>query len=149
MPLEIALCQTIESKLRKASNLYDNLRSHACFSMQGNNAWGQDPGSWVVHDPGPSGHITCNIPFWPLLGLVEQIERPHLIRELVMSNHSTYISLIYILQIALMANKHPTLFILKVLEGSDWKSTLSRETVFENYFYQFINTHEVNQNYFF
>ena len=48
-----------------------------------------------------------------------------------------------------MANKHQTVFILKVLESSGWGSTASRETINENYFYQFINIDEFNENYFY
>ena len=40
-----------------------------------------------------------------------------------------------------MANKLPTLFILKVLvEGCSWGSTASRATINENYFYSYIYT---------
>ena len=37
---------------------------------------------------------------------------------------------------------------LKVLEGNSSESTASTEWVNENYFYQFIYTHEVNENSF-
>ena len=44
--------------------------------------------------------------------------------------------------------KHPTFLILKVLEGGGRGSTMTTETVNENGFYLFINTHEANENYF-
>ena len=84
------------------------------------------------------GHETCNTPFqafekaWPneLAGHVKPL-----------------LYLDCILQIALMENKHPTLFFLKGAKKR-W-STASRKTVNENHFYHFNSTHEIDEFYFY
>ena len=89
-----------------------------------------------------SSHVTCNTSLWSLLRLDGWSERPDLISRQVISSPSIYKGPDRIFLIVLMANKHPTIFILNVQEGCSWGSTVSRERFNGHYFYQCINTNK-------
>ena len=81
------------------------------------------------------GHMTCNIPLWPLL----RLERPDLITKLVVSSPNTYMIKFQSYSSNCFYGKQtPSIFILKVLEDDGWVSITLRETVYENYFYYLI-----------
>ena len=95
---------------------------------------------WVLR-----GHVTGSTPLWPLLGLDGWSERSDLINRLVMSSPSTN-----------MINKHKNPFysIDAKHEGQQyWEKQKIISTnisiISENYFYQYICTHEIKENYFY
>ena len=107
------------------------------------NTWACDPGGWTICDLGTKCHVTCNTVLKLLFRLdntgqniVEiTIKMKTIVRKPWSDQLASHIKLLYlllspsyILQIVLMASKHITLFILKVLEAGGWKSTTLRET---------------------
>ena len=82
------------------------------------NAWEQDLSGWAVSPGNWSGYVTINTLFCTLLSKMGLSKCP-IWSCMVGSDH--------ILQIALVTNKHSTIFILKVLEGCGWGSIALRE----------------------
>ena len=54
-------------------------------------ALGRIPDRWAVIDPAIEWSMTCNTPFWPLLGLTGGRIGPDSINRLVMSSPSIYV----------------------------------------------------------
>ena len=80
--------------------------------------------TWVL-----SSHSTCNTHFWPFLRLDGWLERPHPLRWLLCQTFAPiWLSTNCILQVALIANKHPTLIFLNMLEDHGWGSYLLKNS---------------------